>query len=116
MIHLGKYLSPQDIGMESAERELETLLDLIQPGWQSEVVFKRFLPELTVYNAIPLAVRGGFDGRPGPEVPDVPGLFVAGDWVGRDGLLVDATLASARLAAELAMRAERHQADLAAAI
>jgi phytoene dehydrogenase-like protein len=103
MIHLGKYLPPGDSEPASAERELEALLDLIQPGWQSEVVFRRFLPELTVYNAIPVASRGGFAGRTGPAVPDVPGLFVAGDWVGGDGLLVDATLASAKLAAELAV-------------
>src|SRR5215467_4239958 len=102
MIHLGKYLAPGDSGSRKAEEELETLLDLIQHGWRNEVVFKRFLPELTVYNAIPAASSGGFDGRPGPEVPDVPGLFIAGDWVGNEGLLADATLASARLAAEMA--------------
>jgi phytoene dehydrogenase-like protein len=102
MIHLGKYLAPGDSGSRKAEAELETLLDLIQPGWRNEVVFKRFLPELTVYNAIPMASSGGLAGRPGPEVPDVPGLFIAGDWVGNEGLLADATLASARLAAEMA--------------
>jgi len=57
-----------------------------------------------VYNAIPLASLGGLAGRPGPKVCDVPGLFVAGDWVGPEGVLVDATLASAKLAAELAAR------------
>ena len=102
MIHLGKYLAPGDSGSGTAEAELESLLDLIQPGWRTEVVFKRFLPELTVYNAIPAARSGGLAGRPGPEVPDVPGLFIAGDWVGSEGLLADATLASAKVAAEMA--------------
>jgi len=106
MIHLGKYLAPSVSGSDSAESELEGLMDLIQPGWRTEVVFKRFLPELTVYNAIPLASRGGFEGRPGPEVAEVPGLFVAGDWVGPEGLLADATVASAKLAAELAARTQ----------
>ena len=32
---------------------------------------------------------------------DVPGLYVVGDWVGDEGLLVDASLASARKAADL---------------
>src|SRR5262249_24115549 len=91
----------------AAEGELEALLDLIQPGWRNEVVFKRFLPELTVYNALPVASLGGLAGRPGPEVPDVPGLFIAGDWVGSDGLLVDSSLASAKAAAELAARREQ---------
>jgi phytoene dehydrogenase-like protein len=102
MIHLGKYLAPGDSGSGTAEKELESLLDLIQPGWRTEVVFKRFLPELTVYNAIPAASSGGLAGRPGAEVPDVPGLFIAGDWVGSEGLLADATLASAKAAAEMA--------------
>jgi phytoene dehydrogenase-like protein len=102
MIQLGKYLAPGHSESSSVERELEALLDLIQPGWRHDVVFKRFMPELTVYNAIPEATRGGLAGRPGPAVPDVPGLFVAGDWVGSEGLLADATLASAKHAAELA--------------
>jgi phytoene dehydrogenase-like protein len=114
MIHLGKYLAPGDSGSDTAERELEALLDLIQPGWRNEVVFRRFLPDLTVYNAIPTAAIGGLAGRPGPPVPDVPGLFMAGDWVGPEGLLADASLASAKLAAELAVRAE--PVSLAAAI
>ena len=40
--------------------------------------------------------------RPGPRVPDAPGVFVVGDWVGGEGMLLDASLASAeRAAAEL---------------
>jgi phytoene dehydrogenase-like protein len=106
MIHLGKYLAPGTAESGSAEPELEALLDLIQPGWRNDVVFKRFMPELTVYNAIPLASRGGLAGRAGPAVPDLRGLFVAGDWVGSEGLLADATLASAKLAAEMAACAQ----------
>jgi hypothetical protein len=56
---------------------------------------------MIVMNALPLASLDGTRGRPGPQVADVPGLFVAGDWVGEEGLLVDASLASARRAAEL---------------
>lgn len=102
MIHAAKYLPPdQDEASESVERELESLLDLVQPGWRSVVVYRRFLPDMIVMNALPLASLGGTRGRPGPQVIDVPGLFVAGDWVGEEGLLVDASLASARRAAEL---------------
>jgi hypothetical protein len=54
-----------------------------------------------VMNALPLASLDGTRGRPGPRVVDVPGLLVVGDWVGDEGLLVDASLASARRAAEL---------------
>jgi hypothetical protein len=72
---------------------------MVQPGWRAEVAHRRFLPDMIVMNAMPLASRGGASGRPAPRVEDVEGLFVAGDWVGREGLLVDASLASAREAA-----------------
>lgn len=102
LIHAAKYLPPDhNDSSESVEQELEDLLDLVQPGWRDAVVYRRFLPDMIVMNALPLASLGGTRGRPGPQVIDVPGLFVAGDWVGEEGLLVDASLASARRAAEL---------------
>lgn len=102
LIHAAKYLPPDhNDSSEAVEQELEGLLDLVQPGWRGVVVYRRFLPDMIVMNALPLASRDGTRGRPGPLVVDVPGLFVAGDWVGEEGLLVDASLASARRAAEL---------------
>lgn len=77
------------------EAELESLLDEMQPGWRERVVHRRFLPAMTVSNAL---VR--------PDVPrataatPVKGLYVAGDWVGEEGMLTDAVLASARAAAK----------------
>jgi phytoene dehydrogenase-like protein len=102
LIQVAKYLSPEDrASSKDVERELEGLLDLVQPGWRQVIVYRRFLPDMIVMNAMPLASCGGTSGRPGPVVADVPGLFVAGDWVGQEGLLVDASLASAREAARL---------------
>lgn len=102
LIHAAKYLPPDhNDSSESVEQELEGLLDLVQPGWRDVVAYRRFLPDMIVMNALPLASLDGTRGRPGPQVVDVPGLFVAGDWVGKEGLLVDASLASARHAAEL---------------
>lgn len=99
LIHTAKYL-PADAGDAQAnERRLERLLDLVQPGWREVVVERRFLPKMVVFNALPTAAGGGLAGRPGPEVPDVNGLYVAGDWVGPSGMLADASLASARSAA-----------------
>ena len=100
LIQVAKYLEPnhQD-SAQTVERELEGALDLIQPGWRDVIVHRRFLPDMIVMNASPLASLGGTQGRPGPEVPGVPGLFIAGDWVGEEGLLVDAALASAKEAA-----------------
>ncbi len=102
LIQTAKYLPPDDQdSTETIERELEELLDLVQPGWREVLLHRRFLPDMTVMNAMPLARDDGTRGRPGPEVADVPGLYVIGDWVGDEGLLVDASLASARKAAEL---------------
>lgn len=111
LIHIAKYLAPDaDNAPAQVERELENLLDLVQPGWRKEVAHRRFLPDLTVMNAVALATQGGTEGRPGPRVDEVPGLYVVGDWVGAEGMLVDASLASARRAAELVAAARTFKA------
>jgi len=80
---------------------LEALLDRAQPGWRDEVLDVRSGRRLVVAHGRPLPGRG-VEGRPPVGVPDVRGLFVAGDWVGREGLLADAVFASARAAGHLA--------------
>jgi phytoene dehydrogenase-like protein len=107
LIHVAKYLVPDNHESPAQiEGELESLLDLVQTGWRASVAHRRFLPDLTVMNGLAQAVHGGTQGRPGPQVDDVPGLYVVGDWVGTEGMLVDASLASARRAAEM-IAAER---------
>jgi phytoene dehydrogenase-like protein len=107
LIQVAKYL-PRDhrARPEDDERQLKELLDMIQPGWREAVVHQRFLPDMIVMNAIATAEGNGTSGRPGPAVHDVPGLFVAGDWVGSVGLLADASLASARQAATMIIQSE----------
>jgi phytoene dehydrogenase-like protein len=83
---------------------LEGLLDRVQPGWRDEVVDARYGRRLVVAHGRPLP-GSGCAGRPPVEVPDVPGLFVAGDWVGPEGLLTDAVMASGRAAGRAAARA-----------
>jgi phytoene dehydrogenase-like protein len=110
LIHVAKYLAPaEDESSADVEGELEQLLDLVQPGWRASVVHRRFLPAMTVMNALATAPQGGTEGRPGPPVDDVPGLYVIGDWVGPEGMLVDASLASARRAAEIIASARTFQ-------
>lgn len=102
MIHIAKYLAMDDrTDPKETERELEAVLDLAQPGWRDELVERRFLPSMTVVNALATADCGGLAGRPGLEVPGVRNLYVAGDWVGTEGWLSDASMASAKRAAEL---------------
>ncbi len=38
-------------------------------------------------------------------MPDLPGVFMAGDWVGPDGMLTDAVFASGRAAGRAAATA-----------
>lgn len=104
VLHLIKYLHPDsDTDPKEDERELEALMDLMQPGWREEVVTRQYMPRLAVTNAVVQAAHAGFAGRPGPQVPDIPNLYVAGDWVGGQGSLLDASLSSARRASELVL-------------
>jgi phytoene dehydrogenase-like protein len=95
-----KYLSPsvpQDAPADAAE--LEAWLDRLQPGWRRVLVERQWLPTMVASNALTAASGGGTAGRPGPRVPDAPGLFVVGDWVGSTGMLLDASVGSAEQAA-----------------
>jgi len=94
LIHVAKYG-----GDAAAEAELEGVLDEMQPGWRDLVVHRRFLPSMVVSNAIAEAARDGAARRPTP-VTSIRGLYLAGDWVGDDGMLSDAALSSARAAAK----------------
>ena len=94
LIHVMKY------GSRGEERELDALLDAMQPGWRDVLVHRRFLPAMTVSNAL---VNPGAT-RPAPVTP-IRGLYIAGDWVGDEGLLSDAALLSARAAANAILTA-----------
>jgi hypothetical protein len=52
---------------------------------------------------LPLASSGGYAGRPGPLVPGIAHLYLAGDWIG-EGFLSDPSLASARQVAQLVLQ------------
>jgi hypothetical protein len=65
------------------------------------VIERRFLPHMVAASALATAADGGLAGRPGPQVPEAPGLYLAGDWIGPEGWLADASLASARRTAAL---------------
>jgi len=94
------YLHPDDPRDARAhEAELHGWLDQLQRGWRDHVVTQQFLPEMTVAHAqVPPGL--GLRGRPSVAVPEVDGLYVAGDWVGATGFLADAALASAQAAAD----------------
>ncbi len=105
VVHVAKYLGPEPADAKAVERELEEFCDVVQPGWRLEVERRRFLPSMLVTGALVEAGRA----RPGPEVPGVGELFLAGDWVGDEGMIADAAFASGREAGRLA--AERSNAS-----
>jgi phytoene dehydrogenase-like protein len=76
---------------------------------EDDVVITRFLARMVVAGAAPIAARGGLRGRPAVGATGLPGVFLAGDWVGPTGLLADAALASGRAAALRAVAAVRGQ-------
>lgn len=68
---------------------------------------RRFLPAIEAVSALPTASGGGFAGRPSSDVASLANVYVAGDWVGPEGFLVDASAASAAAAAARMIDAPR---------
>jgi phytoene dehydrogenase-like protein len=107
-----KQLNPRQPGDHQIdERDLEAFLDTLQPGWRAVLVKRVFLPRIEAVGALPLASSGGFAGRPGVQVPGIANLYLAGDWVGAEGFLVDASMASARQTARLILATRDSDGD-----
>ncbi|WP_458720148.1 hypothetical protein [Candidatus Nitrosocosmicus sp. R] len=76
--------------------ELEGRLDTVQPGWRKMVVRHRFLPNMIASNTVLTNSKGVMEKRPDIKVPGVNNLYIIGDWVGQEGMLADASFASAK--------------------
>jgi len=105
VIHLMKYNGAFRHDPEADEKLLEQTMSLLHPGWEQEVVARRFLPNMTVVHDYPHLGRSAF--AVGPDVPEIKGLYVAGDWAGHGEMLADAVAASALRAAERIIAADR---------
>ena len=77
----------------------------------SDIEEQRFLLRMTVVGAVPTPASGGLAGRPTIDSTGIPGVFVAGDWVGRRGWLADASLSSGEAAGAAAARDAARRAD-----
>jgi phytoene dehydrogenase-like protein len=104
VIQLIKYQGSQTDAQKDRE-DLEKVLDLAQPGWREELVSKQYLPKIIVTHDF-MHLNGRVN--PGPEVPEIRGLYVAGDWATHGELLADAAIASGKRAIEHILT-HRHQ-------
>lgn len=100
VVHVARYLGPGDAPQRDAISELEALADKAMPGWRALEVKRQELRGIIVSHAVVRADRA----RPGVELKDAPGMFIAGDWVGDEGMISDASAASAAKAAEAVVR------------
>ncbi|SMO67848.1 phytoene desaturase family protein [Melghirimyces algeriensis] len=103
VVHLIHYLGDEPGEPKANARQLEQTMDLLHPGWRNEVVARQFLPNMVVTQDAPTTDRE----HPGPSVPEIKGLYIAGDGAGHGEMLVDAALASAKRAALAIIREQR---------
>ncbi|MGE8205618.1 phytoene desaturase family protein [Heyndrickxia sp. NPDC080065] len=98
VVSLTKYHYPinHTINPQIEKDQLETAMDLLHPEWRTEVTVQQFLPKITVSHDFPHIKRRE---NPGPSIPEMKGLYIAGDWVSHGEVLADAALASGKRAA-----------------
>lgn len=110
VVHMIKHNGTGGTDPKADERYLEQMMDLIQPGWRKEVVARQYLPNMTVSYDYMHVDR--IDRFPGPAVPEIRGLYVAGEWASHGELLVDAAAASGRRAAKAVLKKFAAGADM----
>lgn len=104
VMSLAEYLAPD---VEPSSERLEDFARTVGIA-PERVVARRYLHRMVACTSIPTASLGGLAGRPDVDaltrLSGRTGTFVAGDWVGPEGHLADAVLASARSAALAAVQ------------
>ena len=96
MVHVAKYLGSAAQEPKTVRAELEEFATLAIPDWRQHTKFVRFLPDLTVTLMMPMD----------SSMPRLERVAFAGDWVGTDGMLADAAVASALAAARTIQQAK----------
>jgi glycine/D-amino acid oxidase-like deaminating enzyme len=94
MVHAAKYLGAELQDSKAVRAELEDYATLVLPAWRKQTRFARFLPALTVTPMMPTSAN-----RPDVDFLGLDRVRIAGDWVGPEGMLADAAVASALRAA-----------------
>ncbi len=94
MIHVSKYLGDSEPDPTPVRKELEEFATLVFPEWQSTARVVNFMPHLTV-----TPMMASIEGRPAVDLLRLDSVALAGDWIGEEGMLADAAVASALKAA-----------------
>lgn len=102
VVHLLRYQPvDDDVAAEAQRAQLHRVA--AQMGIATDqIVEERFLARMVVAGTLPHPDTGGLAGRPTVAVAEHPGVYLAGDWVGPTGLLLDAVASSAVHAGRLA--------------
>lgn len=99
LVHVSRYLDPDEPDDPTRDRaRCEAFADRVRPGWRDDAVHVGFRRRLVAAFDQPRPETGGLAGRPSVALPGLPGVYIAGDWVGPVGLLADASVASGRAA------------------
>ena len=106
LVTLMRYSPDDEVVPASPDTVRARLTELAdQAGIRTEdIVHERYLHHLVVANGFPAAAAGGLAGRPRADALALPGVFIAGDWVGPRFQLADAAAASGEDAAVAALR------------
>ena len=102
VVHVMRYLGTNEHpDADSTRSELRGIAEIA--GVRSDdIVYDRYLHSMTAVSLLTTPDSGGLKGRPPVVVAGAPGMYLAGDWVGDQGWLVDASLASGERAGQLA--------------
>lgn len=110
VLQVAKYIDPREaVDADRDRAELESLVDRVVPGLRERAHATRFLPRMTVANAVVTP-----KGRPDVDATGATGVHLAGDWVGPEGMLADAAIASAARAVQALLRRTGSRTKVAA--
>jgi phytoene dehydrogenase-like protein len=107
VVHVMKYLHQNE--KHEAETTKSELLRVLQHAGvdAKSVVRQEYLHRMTVTSLLPTPASGGLAGRPAVTAFEAQGVFLAGDWVGNTGFLLEAASSSAAAAAEAVIRRKK---------
>jgi phytoene dehydrogenase-like protein len=101
LLQAALYLDPdQPRSAAQCLEQLEASIKARYPDWRGLERARRYSPKLKVVSHLPSAQQGGLEARASIDALGLPGIWLAGDWIGAKGWLGDASAASALRAAE----------------